>query len=287
VHTLAEQILHYARRKPEELDRAAALRAVRELLEQLRAGHVRAAEPDPDSPLGWRVQSWVKEGILLGFRLGELVEVEAAPPWRFFDKSTYPLRPTRLEERVRLVPGGTAVRDGAYLAPGVILMPPSYVNVGAYVDEGALIDSHVLVGSCAQIGRRVHLSAGVQIGGVIEPAGALPVIVEEEAFIGAQAAILEGTIVRRRAVIAPGVILTGSTPVYDLVQERIWRAENGRPLIIPEGAVVVPGVRSVSARGTLAREMGIGLYAPIIIKYRDAGTDARLALESAIRESGS
>ncbi|MCS7082207.1 MAG: 2,3,4,5-tetrahydropyridine-2,6-dicarboxylate N-succinyltransferase [Bacteroidetes bacterium] len=281
--SLAERIERYAHGPLEGKERSEALRCVQELFEALRTGRIRAAEPDPQAPAGWRVHAWVKAGILLGFRLGELIEVQAGPTWRFFDKATLPVRPTTLRERVRIVPGGTTVRDGAYLAPGVILMPPSYVNVGAYVDEGAMIDSHVLVGSCAQIGRRVHLSAGVQIGGVIEPVGALPVIIEDEAFVGAHAAILEGAIVRRRAVIAPSVVLTASTPLYDLVRDRIWRAENGQPLIVPEGAVVVPGVRAAHNRGTLAQEEGIGLYVPVIVKYRDASTEARLALEDAVR----
>ena len=246
--------------------------------EALESGVLRAAQPGPE---GWIVNAWVKAGILLGFRLGRVVEMPAAGPLRFFDKDTWPLRPLSLEAGVRVVPGGTAVRAGAYLAPGVVIMPPAYVNVGAWVGEGTLVDSHALVGSCAQIGRRVHLSAAAQIGGVLEPVGALPVIVEDEAFVGGNCGVYEGTIVGRRAVLAAGVILTGSVPVYDLPNKTIHRRTAGSPLRIPEGAVVVPGSRRID--DPFAERMGLSLAAPVIVKYRDLKTDAAAALEDALR----
>lgn len=246
----------------------------------LEEGTIRAAEPDPESLTGWRVNAWVKQAILLGFRWGVLQEVEWGGA-RFLDKHLYPPRLFRLEEGVRIVPGGTAIRRGACLKPGVVVMPPSYVNVGAYVGEGTMVDSHVLVGSCAQIGARVHLSAGCQIGGVLEPVGALPVIVEDEALIGGCTGIFEGTIVRRRAVIGAGVVLTRSMPLYDLVHERVIRAEGDMPLIVPEGAVVVAGARPVQSE--FGRQHQLHLYAPVIVKYRDARTDAQTALEDALR----
>jgi 2,3,4,5-tetrahydropyridine-2,6-dicarboxylate N-succinyltransferase len=262
--------------------------AVRELLDALEAGHARAAAPDGDG--GWKAVPWVKEGILLAFRHGKTAafpfvdENAGAEPgaFRFFDRDTLPLRRTEgVEERVRIVPGGSAVRAGAYLAPGVVIMPPAYVNVGAWVGENAMIDSHALVGSCAQIGARVHLSAGAQIGGVLEPVGLRPVIVEDDAMIGGNAGVFEGILVRRRAVIAPGVQLTAATPLFDLVRETVYRSRPGHPLTVPEGAVVVPGTRP--ARGDFARENGLGLYAPVIVKYRDEKTDAATALEEVLR----
>jgi len=245
----------------------------------LARGEIRAAERTATG--AWCVNTWVKRGILLGFRIGELVEMAAAAGWRFFDKDTYPLRPTTLADRVRIVPGGSSIRDGAYVAPGVVCMPPMYVNVGAYVDEGALIDSHVLVGSCAQIGKRVHLSAAAQIGGVLEPVGALPVIVEDDVLVGGGCGIYEGTIVRQRAVLAAGTILTGSTAVYDVVREQTYRRSGERPLEIPAGAVVVPGARAVA--GPAAARWGLSLYTPVIIKYRDEKTDAATLLEEGLR----
>ena len=233
----------------------------------LSSGAVRAAERGKDG--AWRANAWVKQGILLGFRMG-------------FDKDTFPVRGTTVADRVRIVPGGSTIRDGSYVAPGVVCMPPMYVNVGAYVDEGTLIDSHVLVGSCAQIGRRVHLSAAAQIGGVLEPVGALPVIIEDDVLVGGNCGVYEGTIVRERAVLAPGTILTGSTPVYDLARERVYRRPSaGGVLEIPAGAVVVPGARA--AKGTLANAEGLSLYAPVIVKYRDERTDAATLLEEALR----
>lgn len=245
----------------------------------LARGEIRAADRDPETGQ-WRVNAWVKKGILLGFRMGNLVDMSAGGKI-FFDKHTFPLRPTGIGEGVRIVPGSTSVRDGSYLARGVVVMPPVYVNVGAYVDEETMLDSHVLVGSCAQVGKRCHLSAAVQVGGVLEPANALPVIVEDDCFIGGGCGLYEGTIVRRRAVLAPGVMLTGSTSLYDVVRGEVYRARDGAPLEVPEGAVVVPGSRPSDSEK--AREWGLQLYAPVIVKYRDDKTEARVALEAALR----
>ena len=240
---------------------------------------MRAAEPAEG---GWRVNAWVKQGILLGFRLGRVVETEPAGPLRFFDKDTVPPRRLALADGVRVVPGGTAVRAGAYLAPGVVVMPPAYVNVGAYVGEGTMVDSHALVGSCAQVGRRVHLSAGAMLGGVLEPVGALPVIVEDEVLIGGNCGVYEGTIVGRRAVLGSGVILTASVTVYDVPRAGDLPPHAPTPpLRIPEGAVVVPGSRRAS--GAFAEQHGLALYTPVIVKYRDEKTDAAAALEEALR----
>ena len=245
----------------------------------LNRGEVRAAERGADG--AWRVNAWVKSGILAGFRLGALVEMSAHESLRFFDKDTYPVRPTMLADGVRVVPGGSSVRDGAYLAPGVVCMPPMYVNVGAYVDEGTMIDSHALVGSCAQIGKRVHLSAAAQIGGVLEPVGAVPVVIEDDVLVGGGCGVYEGTIVRAGAVLAPGTILTGATPVYDLVRGEVYRRTEEESLEVPAGAVVVPGSRRVeSERG---REWGLSLYAPVIVKYRDEKTDRAVRLEDYLR----
>jgi 2,3,4,5-tetrahydropyridine-2,6-dicarboxylate N-succinyltransferase len=263
-------------------DRDAVRAAFGRLREALSSGQVRAAEPDPSHPLGWRVNTWVKQGILLGFRFGDLVDVSmdhGRVP--FYDKDTLPLKKPGLAAGVRIVPGGSAVRDGAYLAPGVICMPPMYVNIGAWVGEQSLIDSHALVGSCAQVGARVHVSAGAQIGGVIEPVGALPVIIEDDALIGGNTGIYEGAIIKARAVIAAGTILTGSTPVYDLVKGTVLKPTPEVPLVIPEGAVVVPGARAVS--GGRGPEWGLSLATPVIVKYRDSRTDTRTELEAWIR----
>jgi 2,3,4,5-tetrahydropyridine-2-carboxylate N-succinyltransferase len=247
----------------------------------LSAGEVRAAEPDPSTPSGWRVNAWVKQGILLGFRFGDVVDMSADHgKWPFFDKDTMPLKRFAAGSGVRLVPGGSTVRDGAFLAPGVVCMPPMYVNVGAYVGSGTMIDSHALVGSCAQIGQRVHVSAAAQIGGVLEPVGALPVIVEDEVLVGGNCGVYEGAVLKRRAVLASGTILTGSTPIYDLPNGRVIEPAGG-PLVVPEGAVVVPGTRPVtSGKG---QEWGIAVATPVIVKYRDDKTDARTALEEWIR----
>ncbi|HEX3282967.1 MAG TPA: 2,3,4,5-tetrahydropyridine-2,6-dicarboxylate N-succinyltransferase [Pyrinomonadaceae bacterium] len=245
----------------------------------LNRGEVRAAERSADGT--WKVNSWVKQGILLGFRMGQLVDMSASSVLRFFDKETYRTRPTTLNENIRIVPGGSSIREGAYIASGVVCMPPMYVNVGAYVDEGTMIDSHALVGSCAQIGKRVHLSAAAQIGGVLEPVGAVPVIIEDDVLVGGGCGVYEGTIVRERAVLAAGTILTGSTPVYDLAREKIYQRTTDAPLEIPAGAVVVPGARNV--RGEAGRAWGLSLYAPVIVKYRDEKTDASVQLEDYLR----
>ena len=253
-----------------------------ELQRALGDGRVRAAEPDPASSSGWRVNAWVKQGILLGFRFGDVVDVSADHGrWPFYDKDTMGLKKPGLAAGVRIVPGGSTIRDGAYIAKGVVCVPPMYVNIGAYVDEGTLVDSHALVGSCAQIGKRVHLSAAAQIGGVIEPVGQLPVIIEDDVLVGGNAGVYEGAVVRRRAVIAAGTVLTGSTPVYDLPRGEIIRPEAGAPLVVPEGAVVVPGARAVTVGK--GREWGLSLATPVIVKYRDDRTDTRTELEAWIR----
>jgi 2,3,4,5-tetrahydropyridine-2-carboxylate N-succinyltransferase len=246
----------------------------------LSAGDVRAAEPDPSAGSGWRVNTWVKQGILLGFRFGDVADMSADHGrWPFFDKDTLPLKPLDRGAGVRLVPGGSTVRDGAYIARGVVCMPPMYINIGAYIGEGTLIDSHALVGSCAQVGGRVHVSAAAQIGGVIEPVGALPVVIEDDVLIGGNCGVYEGVIVKRRAVLASGTIITGSTPIYDLPNARIIEPAGG--LIVPEGAVVVPGSRPVTSGP--GREWGLSVATPIIVKYRDEKTDAKTALEQWIR----
>jgi len=247
-------------------------------LAALERGEIRAAEPGPD---GWSVNAWVKKGILLGFRLGRVTEMGPAGPLSFFDKDTFPPRRLALADGVRVVPGGSAVRSGAYLAPGVVVMPPAYVNVGAWVGEGSMIDSHALVGSCAQVGRRVHLSAGAMLGGVLEPVGAMPVIVEDDVLVGGNCGIYEGTIVGRRAVLGSGVVLTGSVTVYDLPRQAAYRRTAGAPLRIPEGAVVVPGSRRIA--DPFAERHGLALYTPVVVKYRDEKTDAAAALEEALR----
>jgi 2,3,4,5-tetrahydropyridine-2-carboxylate N-succinyltransferase len=265
-----------------EADRGAAREAVGRLRAALSSGEARAAEPDPAAPTGWRVNAWVKQGILLAFRAGDTIDASADHGrWPFYDKDTLPLRRFAAGAGVRIVPGGSTVRDGAYLGRDVICMPPMYINIGAWVGDGTLVDSHALVGSCAQIGRKVHLSAAAQIGGVIEPVGSLPVIVEDEVLVGGNCGIYEGAVVKRRAVLAAGTILTGSTPVYDLPNARIIEPVAGQPLVIPEGAVVVPGARAVTSPA--AREWGLSLATPVIVKYRDERTDARTALEQWIR----
>ena len=250
-----------------------------ELKRALNRGELRAAEKDPSGK--WVVNSWVKQGLLLGFRIGVIADMSVGDSFKFFDKDTYPSRPTTIEDNVRLVPGGSTIRDGAYIAPGVVCMPPMFVNAGAYVDEGTMIDSHALVGSCAQIGKRVHISAAAQIGGVLEPIGAVPVIIEDDVLVGGNCGVYEGTIVRERAVLASGTILTGSTPVYDLVRGEIYQRAADGPLEIPAGAVVVPGARAVTTeRG---REWGLSLYAAVIVKYRDEKTDTAVRLEDYLR----
>ena len=278
--TLQQEIEKFAGAESLPSDMARQAReAFLEFRQALTEGRIRAAEKRGDR---WRVNLWVKKGILLGFRLGELERMGPDEgPLSFVDKSTFPARKFRLEDRVRVVPGGSSAREGAYLAPGVICMPPMYVNVGAYVDEGTLIDSHALVGSCAQIGKRVHLSAAAQIGGVLEPVNASPVIVEDDVLIGGNCGVYEGTQVLRGAVLAAGTILTRGTPVYDLVREQIYRSSAENPLVIPENAVVVPGARAVS-KGKAA-DWGLSLYTPVIVKYRDEKTQSSIELEEWLR----
>ena len=257
------------------------LAAFEELKAELNAGRVRAAELDPAAePTGWRVNPWVKKGILIGFRAGALREMSVGG-WPFFDKHTFPLKSFEVASGVRIVPGGSSIRDGCFVAPGVTCMPPMYINAGAYVDEGTMVDSHALVGSCAQVGKRVHLSAGAQVGGVLEPVGALPVIIEDEVLVGGNGGIYEGTVVKRRAVLGAGTILTGATPVYDLVRSQVYRREGNRPLVIPEQAVVVPGSRAVSSG--VGREWQLSLYTPVIVKYRDPKTERSIQLEDLLR----
>jgi len=248
----------------------------------LNSGAVRAAEPDPLSPTGWRVNAWVKKGILLGFRMGAIVDMSVdASRQPFFDKATFPVKRFSAASGVRIVPGGSSIRDGCFVGRGVTCMPPMFINVGAYVDDGTLIDSHALVGSCAQIGKKCHISAGAQVGGVLEPVGAMPVVVEDEVLIGGNCGLYEGTIVKRRAVVGTGTILNRSTPVYDIVAGEVRTASEEAPLVIPENAVVVAGSRAIAqGRG---KEWQLSLYTPVIVKYRDAKTEARVQLEDLLR----
>jgi 2,3,4,5-tetrahydropyridine-2-carboxylate N-succinyltransferase len=291
-------------------------RAFDEFKAALNSGTIRAAEPDVSSPTGWRVNTWVKKGILLGFRIGRVVEMAATPlspplnplpagggerggaprqtqtaatdaglkagaTTQFRDKHTFPLKQIPADQNIRIVPGGSSIRDGCYIGKNVTCMPPMYVNAGAYVDDGTMIDSHALVGSCAQVGKRVHISASAQIGGVLEPIGAMPVIIEDDVLVGGNCGVYEGTLVGRGAVLAAGTILTGSTPVYDVAHDAVYRREGDKPLMIPVGAVVVPGARAVSkGRG---KELGLSLYTPVIIKYRDEKTDQAVRLEDLLR----
>ena len=248
----------------------------------LNRGEIRAAEPDGSKNSGWRTNAWVKKGILLGFRMGAIADMSIdAAKQPFFDKSTYPVRAFSASDGVRIVPGGSSIRDGSFIGRGVICMPPMFVNVGAYVGEGTMIDSHALVGSCAQIGRNCHISAGAQIGGVLEPVGALPVIIEDEVLVGGNSGVYEGTVVKRRAVLGTGTILNRSIPVYDLIRDKIYTASENEPLIIPEKAIVVPGSRAVSH--TSGARWGLSLQAAVIVKYRDSKTDARIQLEDLLR----
>jgi 2,3,4,5-tetrahydropyridine-2-carboxylate N-succinyltransferase len=254
----------------------------REFKDALNRGEVRAAEPDPAAKTGWRANAWVKKGILLGFRMGAVVDMSidsARQP--FIDKSTYPVRAINVADGIRVVPGGSSIRDATFIGRGVVCMPPMFVNAGAYVGEGTMIDSHALVGSCAQIGRNCHISAGSQIGGVLEPVGALPVIIEDDAMVGGNSGVYEGTVVRRRAVLGSGTILNRSIPVYDLVKDAVYTATETEPLVIPEEAIVVPGSRAVSH--PLGKKYGLGLQAAVIVKYRDPKTEARIRLEDLLR----
>jgi 2,3,4,5-tetrahydropyridine-2-carboxylate N-succinyltransferase len=253
-----------------------------EFKEALNRGEVRAAEPDAAARSGWRVNAWVKKGVLLGFRMGALVDMSidvARQP--YFDKSTYPVKRLAAEDGVRIVPGGSSIRDGCYVGRGVTCMPPMYINAGSYVGEGTMIDSHALVGSCAQVGRSCHISAAAQIGGVLEPVGALPVVIEDEVLVGGNCGIYEGTVVKRRAVLGTGTILNRSTPVYDLVRGEVYVASDSEPLVIPEAAVVVSGARAIP-HGP-GKDWGLSLYTPVIVKYRDAKTDAKIQLEELLR----
>ena len=278
--TLQERVEHWFAQGAAAIGQAEAEATFFELRSALEAGQLRSAEPDPSQPFSWKVNAWVKRGILLGFRIGTMMEM-GGETLGFIDKHTYPVRRFAVADGVRVVPGGVSVRTGAYVAKGVAVIPPSYINVGAYVDEGTMVDSHALVGSCAQIGKRVHLSAAAQIGGVLEPVNASPVIIEDDALIGGNTGVYEGTVVRKRAVLAAGTVLTRGTPVYDLVRGEIYKASVHTPLIIPEGAVVVPGSRSVS-KGKGA-EWGLSLAAPVIVKYRDEKTELSLVLEDILR----
>jgi 2,3,4,5-tetrahydropyridine-2,6-dicarboxylate N-succinyltransferase len=283
---LQSSIEHWFAQGPAAADNKYALAAFLKLRDALEAGTLRSAEPDPTAATGWRVNAWVKRGILLGFRLGALEKMNgsnpvAHPMLSFVDKATYPVRRFTPEQGIRIVPGGSSVRSGAHLAPGVVMMPPAYVNAGAFVDEGTMIDSHALVGSCAQIGKRVHLSAAAQIGGVLEPINASPVIIEDDALIGGNTGVYEGTIVRARAVLAAGVILTRGTPVYDLPNNTILKATADTPLIIPSGAVVVAGSRAIQTEP--GKSLGLSVYTPIIVKYRDEKTDLSTTLEDLLR----
>jgi 2,3,4,5-tetrahydropyridine-2-carboxylate N-succinyltransferase len=257
-------------------------RTFQKFKDALNAGEVRAAEPPASSSSGWRVNAWVKKGILLGFRMGSIVEMGPYPTAQpFIDKSTYPVKTLHLNDGVRIVPGGSSIRDGSYIARGVVCMPPMFINVGAYVDEGTMVDSHSLIGSCAQIGKKCHISAGAQIGGVIEPVGAMPVIIEDEVMVGGNSGVYEGTIVKKRAVLGTGTILNASTPVYDLVHDTVYAATDDEPLVIPEQAIVVPGAREV--KHPAGAKWGLSLYAAVIVKYRDAKTDSRVRLEEFLR----
>ena len=262
---------------PEARNVSGARAVFSDFRDALTRGEIRAAEKCDGT---WNVNVWVKQGILLGFRLGELMEM-GCEDLSFVDKDTFPLRQFHIEDKIRIVPGGSSVREGAYVAPSVICMPPMYINVGAYVDEGTLVDSHALVGSCAQIGKRVHLSAAAQVGGVLEPVNASPVVIEDDVLVGGNCGIYEGTLVQRRAVLGAGTVLTRSTPLYDLVRGEIYRSSPDKPLVVPEGAVVVPGSRTVT-KGK-GQEWGLSLYSPVIVKYRDEKTDRGVELEDLLR----
>ena len=260
------------------------LRLFQQFKDALNSGELRAAEPDANVASGWRVNAWVKKGILLGFRMGTIVDMSIdANSQPFFDKSSYPVKRFSRESGVRIVPGGSSIRDGCYVGKSVTCMPPMFINAGAYVGDGSMIDSHALVGSCAQIGRKCHISAAAQIGGVLEPVGALPVIVEDEVLVGGNCGVYEGTVVKRRAVLGTGTILNRSTPVYDIVRGTVHSAsaDSDEPLVIPENAVVVAGSRAIS--GGRGKDWNLSLYTPVIVKYRDAKTDAKVQLEDLLR----
>ena len=248
----------------------------------LNSGEIRSAVPDSTALSGWRVNGWVKKGILVGFRIGVIVDMSIDPVRQpFLDKATYPVRHVTTADGIRIVPGGSSIRDGCYVGRGVTCMPPMYINVGAYVGDGTMVDSHALIGSCAQVGANCHISAASQIGGVLEPVGALPVIVEDGVLVGGNCGVYEGTVVKKQAVLGTGTILNRSTPVYDLVRGEVYRATDDEPLVIPEGAVVVAGSRAVTSGH--GKEWGISIYTPVIVKYRDEKTGARIQLEDLLR----
>jgi 2,3,4,5-tetrahydropyridine-2,6-dicarboxylate N-succinyltransferase len=248
----------------------------------LNEGRIRSAEPDASSASGWRVNAWVKKGVLIGFRMGVVIDMSIdAARQPYFDKATWPVKRVTAESGVRIVPGGSSIRDGCYIGKGVTCMPPMYINTGSWVGDGTMIDSHALVGSCAQIGSNCHISAAAQIGGVLEPVGAMPVIIEDDVLVGGNCGVYEGAVVKRRAVLASGTILTRSTPVYDVVNGEVLSAKGDDPLVIPENAVVVPGSRTISHGH--GKDMGISLYTPVIVKYRDSKTDSRVQLEDLLR----
>jgi len=248
----------------------------------LNAGSIRSAEPDPGARSGWRVNAWVKKGVLLGFRMGTVVDMSANETRQpFLDKATFPVKRFTVQDGVRIVPGGSSIRDGCFVGRGVTCMPPMYINVGTWVGDGTMIDSHALVGSCAQIGKNCHISAAAQIGGVLEPVGALPVIIEDDVLVGGNCGVYEGTVVKRRAVLGSGTILTRSTPVYDIVRGLVYAATDEEPLMIPEDAVVVAGSRAIT-QGP-GKDWGVSLYTPVIVKYRDSRTDAKIQLEDLLR----
>lgn len=278
MHQLRKEIERLFALGAEARNDKTAFATFRQFRNALTRGEIRAAEKQGEV---WVTNIWVKEGILLGFRIGDLEEMHDGPTLSFVDKATFPARHFNIDNRVRVVPGGSSVREGAYVAPGVICMPPMYINVGAYVDEGSLVDSHALVGSCAQIGKRVHLSAAAQIGGVLEPINASPVVIEDDVLVGGNCGVYEGTVVKRRAVLGAGTILTRSTPLFDIVKDEIYRSQGDDPLVVPENAVVVPGSRAAS-KG-MAKEWGLSLYTPVIVKYRDEKTDRGVELEDILR----
>jgi 2,3,4,5-tetrahydropyridine-2-carboxylate N-succinyltransferase len=257
-------------------------RSFAQFKQALNEGKARSAEPDSSTCTGWRVNTWVKKGILVGLRMGTIVNMSPDPiRLPMFDKATFPLKKLGPSDGVRLVPGGSSIRDGCYIGKGVICMPPMYINAGAWVGDGTVIDSHALVGSCAQVGNNCHVSAAAQLGGVLEPVGAMPVIIEDEAVIGGNCGVYEGTVVKRRAVLGSGTILTRSTPVYDIVRGQVYKGTDEEPLVIPEEAVVVAGSRAISHG--VGKDWGISLYTPVIVKYRDSKTDARVQLEDLLR----
>ena len=277
-----EQLIEQLFDQPPDKYLPAHLALFQSFKDALNAGDVRAAEPDEKSPSGWRVNAWVKKGILLGFRVGAITDMSIdAQRQPFFDKSTYPVKQITAANSVRIVPGGSSIRDGAFIGKGVTCMPPMFINVGAYVGDQTMIDSHALVGSCAQLGKSCHISAAAQIGGVLEPVRAMPVIIEDDVLAGGNSGVYEGTVVKRRAVLASGTILTRSTPVYDIVRGEVYTATDDEPLVIPENAVVVPGSRAIP-RGH-GKDWGISLYTPVIVKYRDTKTDSRVQLEDLLR----